>query len=200
MIVASGIVRAYPGESVSGDAFFIEGTPQGLLIALVDGLGHGPIAAEAAKLALETIRTHASESPVTILEACHQKLLRGRGAAISIVRIDHQGRGTFSGVGNVSTHIYPHSSKDPVFLPSAGVIGHRFRPLRETTFRLPNDGVGVLHSDGVSSRLDPIVPLPGTISARASALLSTFGRTTDDPCLVLFAHRGGGRFAIEGAR
>lgn len=200
MIIASGVVRPYPGETASGDAFLVEPTAQGVLMALIDGLGHGPTAAAAAKLAVETIRARVNESPRAILEACHQGLLRGRGAVISVVAIDHQGNGLFSGVGNVSVRLCPQSLKVPILLPTAGVIGHQHRPLRETAFRLPIDGVGILHSDGVSSRADPLASEPDTLDNTAGRLLSRFGRDSDDACLVLFAHRGGGRFVASSPR
>jgi hypothetical protein len=193
MITVGGVVRAYPGEACSGDAFFVDSTPQRVVIALVDALGHGPVAAAAAKLAIDTIRAHVGQSPSSILEACHRSLLRGRGAAISIVALDQQGQGTFAGVGNVSARICPESSKMPL-LPTAGVIGHQYRSLRETPFRLPLDSVGFLHSDGVSSRADPTVSPPGPLESTASNLITTWGRSTDDACVVLFAHHGNSRF------
>jgi len=66
MIVASGRVRAYPGEKLSGDAVFIEETAQGMLLAVVDALGHGPTPASVAELALETLAACRRERPVRI--------------------------------------------------------------------------------------------------------------------------------------
>jgi phosphoserine phosphatase RsbX len=202
MIITSGRVRAYPGEPVSGDAVFIAETPQGTLLALVDALGHGPMAASAAELAVETIAAHRHERPARIVEACHERLLRGRGAVMSVILLDPRGEGVFAGVGNVSARLYPESPRNTVLLPSAGVVGHRYRTLRELTFRLPGDGIGMLYSDGISSRVDPLgLGGPKTlIDEAANSLLATFAKASDDASLILFAHRGGPRFSEERVR
>ena len=195
MIVARGSVRAYPGEARCGDAVLVEETSHGVLLALVDALGHGPVAADAADLAMETIQAHREVRPLAILEACHRTLLRGRGAAISVISFDRQGRGVFAGVGNVSVRILPESPRNAVLLPAAGVIGHRYRPPREAEFRLPLDGVGVLYSDGISSRVDPLEGARTSLVETCAGLLAKHAKPTDDASLIVFAHSGSLRFA-----
>ncbi|MFT3928528.1 MAG: SpoIIE family protein phosphatase [Myxococcales bacterium] len=197
MISAIGRARAYPGEPRSGDAVLIEEVQGRVLLALVDALGHGPVAASAADLAVATIREHRNERPARILQACHERLLRGRGAAISVITFDASGHGVFAGVGNVSARVYPESRHNPVLLPGSGVIGYRHRTLREVEFRLAGDSVGLLYSDGISSRVDPIDRSRLTLAEASKQLLADFGKPTDDASLILFAHRGSPRFAPE---
>lgn len=194
MIVAAGAARPYPGERNSGDAFVIEPTPTGLLLALIDGLGHGPHAAAAASVAVRTIRSVAQRNPAAILEVCHRTLHGGRGAAISIIAIDHLGNGSFAGVGNVRARVHPESKATPVLLPVPGVVGQRMRPVKETTFRLPLDGVGILFSDGVTSRVDPIGHESKTQPETAAALLASCAHRTDDASLLLFSRHDTPRF------
>lgn len=197
MIIARGRVRAYPGEPLSGDAVFIEETSQGTLLALVDALGHGPTAAAAAELAVATIAAHRHERPARIVAACHERLLRGRGAVMSVILLDARGEGVFAGIGNVSARIYPESPRNAVLLPGAGIVGHNYRTLRELTFRLPSDGIGVLFSDGISSRVDPLGGPKLRIDEAADSLLAACAKASDDASLILFAHRGGPRFSEE---
>jgi len=200
VIVASGRVRPHPNERVSGDALFIEQTEQRTLLALVDALGHGPAAAAAAELAIETIAAHRHERPAQIVQACHERLLRGRGAVMSVVTIDSKGEGVFAGVGNISVRIYPESPRNAVLLPSVGIVGHRYRPLRELSFRLPGDAAGMLYSDGISSQVDPLGGPKSRIDDTADRLLTMFAKPSDDASLILFAHRGGPRFCEERMR
>jgi hypothetical protein len=200
VITASGAVRPYPGESVSGDAFVIEVTGQGHVLALVDALGHGPVAAEVARLAVETIRAHVTETPLQIIEHCHQRLLRGRGAAISVIVIGSDGKGRFAGVGNVRARVFPESVRQPALIGVAGVVGHRLRTMRETTFTLPIDGLGIIHSDGVSSRIDPIAHKADSTESAARGLLAAYGGRTDDACVLVFAHEASLRFASGGSQ
>jgi len=50
------------GESESGDQQLIQRFTDGVLVAVVDGLGHGAEAADAARIAVQTLREHAGES------------------------------------------------------------------------------------------------------------------------------------------
>lgn len=172
----------------------IEATPIGLLLALIDGLGHGSQAAAAASIAVRTIRSEAQRNPAAILEVCHRTLHGGRGAAISIIAIDHLGNGSFAGVGNVRARIHPESRSTPVLLAAAGVVGHRMRPVKETSFRLPLDAVGILFSDGVTSRVGPIGHESKTQPEAAAALLSSCAHRTDDASLLLFNRHDTPRF------
>jgi hypothetical protein len=194
VIVAVGAVRPYPGESKAGDAFVVESTPVGLLIALIDGLGHGQHAASAASSAAEAIRSSVRARPAEILELCHRTLQRGRGAAISIVAIDHLGNGSFAGVGNVRVRLHPESGSTPVLLAAPGIVGHKMRPVKETPFRLAVDGVGILFSDGVTSRVDPLGLESKTLADAATTLLATYAHRTDDASLVLFSNHSTPRF------
>lgn len=194
MIIASGALRPYPGQKVSGDAFVIEPVANGLLIALVDALGHGPVAAEVAVLAVETIRRNAHEPPLRIIEQCHVRLLRGRGAALSVIHLGHDGTGRFAGVGNVRARLFPESVRAPALIGVAGVVGHRLRTVRETAFTLAMDGIGVIHSDGVSSRVDPLAHPADSVESSARGLLTSYGGEIDDACVVVFAHERSPRF------
>ena len=61
------------GEEICGDAWLVRAFAGGWLCAVADGLGHGPIAAEAAATIIETVRTgkHTTR-PIELLEAAHR--------------------------------------------------------------------------------------------------------------------------------
>src|SRR5438094_10533426 len=65
---------AMPGEAESGDRHLVKSVGTGVLVAVVDGLGHGAEAASAAKAAVAALERHASESPAPLLERCHRAL------------------------------------------------------------------------------------------------------------------------------
>ena len=77
---------AYPGERRSGDAYLVLGTESGVLVAVVDGLGHGSGAPDVAELALDSLRRTAGRSPSACLTACHIALRGSRGAALTLAR------------------------------------------------------------------------------------------------------------------
>ncbi|HEY1633585.1 MAG TPA: hypothetical protein VGF64_02425, partial [Acidimicrobiales bacterium] len=58
--------RPFPGESVSGDQSVVRVSETEALLAVIDGLGHGPEAATAAEHAVDVLRENPAE-PVEVL-------------------------------------------------------------------------------------------------------------------------------------
>lgn len=62
------------GEIESGDRHLVKAFPSGVLVAVVDGQGRGHEAAAAAKIAIATLEGHASESVISLVKRCHERL------------------------------------------------------------------------------------------------------------------------------
>src|SRR3989442_1880853 len=75
---------ALPGEAESGDRHLVKPVGTGVLVAVVDGLGHGAEAAAAAQAAVAALERHATESPVPLVERCHRALQGTRGVVMSV--------------------------------------------------------------------------------------------------------------------
>src|SRR6185503_1117238 len=96
-------MRAHPGETECGDAYVVETFENGALVAMIDALGHGPLAARAAGLAAQVLSRHAREEPAALIERCHASLRGTRGAAVSVAALDTAQRTlTWVGIGNVT--------------------------------------------------------------------------------------------------
>jgi anti-sigma regulatory factor (Ser/Thr protein kinase) len=185
------LARACQGESVIGDDAIFLRRDEGRLLAVADGLGHGPPAQEASALAIATVRRASSASPPELLQLCQGALLSTRGAVMSVVHLPDDGTElVHAGVGNVACHLY--HSRTSTRLPSTpGVLGQP-RPggrIAGHRSRLEGRHVLVLFSDGLSSRLDlsqdaPLLREPPLIIAHR--LLAAHGRDHDD-ALVLVA-------------
>src|SRR5260370_23541123 len=80
--------RALPGESESGDRHLVQPIPNGVLLAAVDGLGHGAEAAAAARTAVDLLARYAHESLVSLVNRCHQGLLNTRGVVMSLAALN----------------------------------------------------------------------------------------------------------------
>ena len=95
------------GEEVCGDAWAVEERPGRTVVLMVDGLGHGLLAADAAREAVASFREHASEGPERILRAAHESLRKTRGAAMAVASLDRDRREVrFAGVGNIAGVIF----------------------------------------------------------------------------------------------
>src|SRR5256884_7303297 len=87
---------ALPGEAESGDRHLVTPVGTGVLVAVVDGLGHGAEAASAAKAAVAALERHPTESPAPLLERCHRALNGTRGARSEERRVGKEGRSRWS--------------------------------------------------------------------------------------------------------
>src|SRR5687767_8571367 len=78
--------RPLPGESSSGDRHLVMDLSDRLLIAVVDGAGHGPEAAEAAELAIKCLASNVSSdtSLYNLINHCHKQLRGTRGGVMSL--------------------------------------------------------------------------------------------------------------------
>jgi anti-sigma regulatory factor (Ser/Thr protein kinase) len=146
-----GVCVPAPGEEVSGDAWEAEPRADGVAILVVDGLGHGLGAAEAARAAVEAFRQRRWQSPARRLEAIHPAMRGTRGGAVAVVDVDRRERRVrFAGIGNIGAMIVDNDT--PHWLMSHnGTMGHTVRKIDEVTAAWPARGVLVLYTDGLST-------------------------------------------------
>src|SRR5580658_7358518 len=91
------------GNKESGDTFLIRQFPGGALAGVIDGLGHGSEAAEAAREAVAALEERAAESVIFLLQQCHQRLQGAPRSAVMTLASFHFDDDTLTcaGVGNV---------------------------------------------------------------------------------------------------
>jgi len=147
----AGICLAAPGEAVSGDAWDIRIDGGKATVIVADGLGHGPVAAEAADAAMKVFAT-ATGSPAAILERAHPLLRGTRGAAVSIVEADARaGTVVYAGAGNISGRLIS-GIEDRALMSQHGTLGVQIRRLQDVHYPWPDHSLLVLHSDGLATR------------------------------------------------
>ncbi|MBD1836782.1 SpoIIE family protein phosphatase [Coleofasciculus sp. FACHB-64] len=171
------------GEEVSGDGWATDQQPGRSLLLVADGLGHGPLAAQASLEAIQIFRENVRKSPAEIIEAAHVALRSTRGAALAIAEVDFKTLVVrFAGVGNIAGSVFsPAGSYSMV--SHNGTVGHEVRKIQEFVYQWPQGGLLVMHSDGLSTqwRLDRYAGLitrhPSLI---AGVLYRDFYRGRDD--------------------
>lgn len=143
-----------PGEVECGDGWGQRIFSDSLVLMVVDGLGHGAFAAEAAREAERVLAKAQTDAPLQILQDIHDALRKTRGAAVAVARIqESKGLLSFAGVGNVSASIVsPGVSRS--MASHNGTVGHHMPRIQEFTYPWNADGVVIMHSDGLASRWD----------------------------------------------
>jgi len=176
------------GEEECGDGWGLRRFSDSLVLMLVDGLGHGVFAAEAAREAEQVLARTQVDSPLHILQDIHDALKKTRGAAAAVSRIQPaQGLLSFAGVGNISASIVsPGNSRS--MASHNGTVGHHMPRIQEFTYPWNADSILIMHSDGLSSRWD-LERYPG-IWCRHPSLISAmlhrdFSRGRDDVTVLV---------------
>jgi serine/threonine protein phosphatase PrpC len=181
--------RALDPREESGDLHVVEIFPEGALMAVIDGLGHGPEAASAARRAADTMKAYAQSDPVEVVERCHTALRGTRGAALLVLSLSFRDALVmWAGVGNVEGwHMRPAGRE--ALLSRAGVVGYQITaPHRRSAPLTPGD-LFILASDGVSARFSESLTRTGRLEEVAEAIFANYARVTDD-ALVLVARYG----------
>jgi len=185
-----------PRETVAGDGCAFKEVAHTLCVLVADGLGHGPLAAEASSEAVKVFHAHVRLRPAEILKVIHDALRSARGAAVALAQVDPNDRIVrFAGVGNISGIVIgPAASRKMV--SHNGTVGWKVRKIEEFEYPWYQDATLVMYSDGISSRWS-LDRYPGLIkrhpSLIAGVLYRDHGRGTDDSTIVVVKQGEGER-------
>ena len=181
-----------PGEERSGDVAVFAPVPGGGLACLIDGLGHGPEAADAAETCAGIVRGNAEAPPQELLERCHEALKESRGVVMTAAWFDLE-RGTlaWTGVGNVDARLVRSGPelREDVALVFGGVIGYRMPKVRVATMDLARGDLLVMITDGIEAAISGALAGGGGAQALAERILAGHGKGTDDALAVVVRYR-----------
>lgn len=153
------VCLAVAPETISGDAWAVRTCPGRADVLVVDGLGHGPLAGEAARGAVDvfaswgTLGTQAGAGAASLDEfvsRAHEALRGTRGAALFVARCGAQAL-QCCGAGNISGRLF-NGVTDRTLTGQHGTVGIQISSPKVTDYQSLAHGVLVLHSDGVSAR------------------------------------------------
>jgi negative regulator of sigma-B (phosphoserine phosphatase) len=183
------------GNTESGDSYLVRHFAGGALTAVIDGLGHGGEAAEAARAAMSMLEEHPSDSVIFLLQDCNHRLQGApRGVVMTLVSFDFtENNMTCAGVGNVdgvliraatsSGPSVPHAQES--ILPRRGLVGERLPQLHAASHALfPGDTV-VLATDGIRTGYTAEVHSVRKPSEIADAILKNHSSGTDDALVLV---------------
>jgi serine phosphatase RsbU (regulator of sigma subunit) len=176
------------GETVCGDAWAVAADPTLVSVLLADGLGHGPLAAEASETAARIVSAKGQELPGVALQDIHHGLRATRGAAVALARLDLLADELrFAGVGNIMASVYEGASRRQM-VSHNGIVGSNMRKVQEFTQAWQPGSLLVLCSDGLNTRWD-LNRYPGLAdrhpSVIAALLYRDFARRRDDVTVLV---------------
>lgn len=187
--------RTLAGQKVSGDLHLVQRFHHGVLLAAIDGVGHGEEAIFAAQTAAGVLREHAQESIVSLVRRCHEKLTMTRGVVMTLASLHAlEDTLTWLGVGNVEGWLLraePGTGhpKENVLLRS-GLVGYQLPVLQASAFPLSAGDVLIFATDGIRPGFAEGINLKESPKHIAERILNQYFNGTDD-ALVLVARYWG---------
>jgi anti-sigma regulatory factor (Ser/Thr protein kinase)/serine/threonine protein phosphatase PrpC len=178
--------RPFDQSPANGDAFVIHEGNGHLLAGVIDGLGHGELAQQAALAAQAYVQSH-YELPLDELfsgasRACHGT----RGVVMALARFESPTTITFASLGNVEMRAWSGTERFD-FAVQRGFLGAQESHVEVRQHRWEPNWMLVLHSDGLRAQWQwsdfPGLELAPP-QAVANQLLKVLAKEHDDATVV----------------
>jgi hypothetical protein len=215
----AAFTRPLPGETHNGDAFFLArldsegslkdliiskpdephllsdpevvdlGKEEVLLLAAIDGVGHGREAAAITAKIISCLSNNYHLDLVSLVRKCHETARYSRGAAIGIGLLDRpKSQISYIGVGNVEMQVST-SQKKKMFINNNGLLGHNVPATLQTKgcAYFPGDVIAVT-SDGIDKRFSIFNALRADSFEAGSfteSVIADFGLERDDATVIV---------------
>jgi phosphoserine phosphatase RsbX len=186
--------RTLPGQDESGDQYIVQPYEGGMLIGVVDGLGHGSEAALAADLAIKTLQDHAGEPVITLLRTCDAELKGTRGVVLCLAAINVlDNTMAWIGVGNVEAVLLrsdrrSNPPREHVLL-RGGVVGYNLPALQEASTPIAKGDLLIFTTDGIYGGMAGDYNENDSAQQIADRICTKYVKGTDD-ALVLVVRYG----------
>jgi negative regulator of sigma-B (phosphoserine phosphatase) len=197
-LIEYGVAKfVLPGQDQSGDHHVVCSSKGGILIAAIDGIGHGEEAAIAAKSAAAILKARVDEPVISLVQRCHEELRSTRGVVLSLASIDPvHGMMTWLGVGNVHGVLMRADANRgrvrEILLLRAGVVGSQLPPLQAAVLPVAKGDMLVFVTDGVRAEFAESLSALESPQRAADRVLERH-RGGNDDALVLVARLTGDR-------
>ncbi len=180
--------RAYKNGPHCGDQASYWQRGSVVILCMVDGLGHGKPAEEAALAAVDYVARHHSLPLHDLFAGCDKALRRTRGVAMGIALVDQNAETlTYAGIGNTRAVIF--GSGTISLRGDWGIVGAGYRKLCPETLSIHPGNLVILYTDGIKERLDFSGyhgALATDLDRFAEQILLDGGRETDDAAVLVF--------------
>jgi anti-sigma regulatory factor (Ser/Thr protein kinase)/serine/threonine protein phosphatase PrpC len=194
--------RPCPLMPVNGDTFVIKQWGESALVGVIDGVGHGQFAHNAAQAARHYVERHYDQPLADIFQGVARTCRATRGVVMGLARFDWgHSKLTFASVGNVEARVF--GSSEPMnFIVRRGILGlNAPRPV-VSQHRWARSSVMALYSDGLSthwrwSDFPHLAEASATLAAQE--LLRKFAREADDATVVVVKSAGNLAGTVESA-
>jgi serine phosphatase RsbU (regulator of sigma subunit) len=182
--------RTLKGQDQCGDRYLVVSSERNVLMAVVDGLGHGDEAAAAAEIAINILEANPRADLITLFRRAHEALRQSRGAVMSIASLNGDDATlTWTGVGNVEgLLVRAWSDAKPEkesLLIRAGLLGASLPNLEPYTIPIVRGDTLLLTTDGIRGGFDEEINFRDSPKEIAHRILSRHSKGSDDALVLV---------------
>jgi len=184
-----------PGQERCGDLHMCTPFSNGVVVAALDGIGHGDEAASASRMAVAILEAHAEEPLIAAVRQCHEGLRSTRGVVMSIAcfNVSHNLM-TWLGLGNVEGVLLrspcaPPPTKETLLLRS-GVLGGHLPQLQVAVLPVSRGDTLIFATDGVSRSFSYEAARHQPPQKAAEDILARHCKATDDALVLVVRYLG----------
>ncbi len=197
LIDQCAVSRPAPGQNVCGDIHLVKPIRDGVLLAAVDGLGHGIEAIAAARAARASLKNHAEEPLAELVRHCHEELVRTRGVVMTVATLSAScGRLAWLGVGNVEAVLFPGGAhgKAPCerALLRSGIVGYQLPALHPGAVPVAPGDLLIFATDGIGAGFTENLRRGDSAKQLADGILHRHFKGTDDALVLAVRYIGSG--------
>jgi anti-sigma regulatory factor (Ser/Thr protein kinase) len=147
--VATCALRLAPAN---GDTFVLKQWEQNALAGVIDGLGHGELAQQAAQTARHYVERHYDQPLRSIFRGAGRACRSTRGVVMALARFElDRDQFSFASIGNVEARLLGGQAKAN-FIYRRGIVGVNAPEPVVTEHPWSTSSLFVMHSDGLSTR------------------------------------------------
>lgn len=191
MIEWARVGHALPGEHSSGDLGVVMPYKNGVLVGVIDGLGHGKDACVASHRAEQTLAKDPTLPLDELITRCHEACRDTRGVVMSLAAFNGEGAMKWLGVGNVEGLLVHAGSQEAAAIPSrGGTVGYLLPKLNVTTLPVRHGDTLVLATDGIRHGFKQEVRSTRSPQEIADEIVANWARETDDCCAIVARYVG----------
>jgi len=165
-----------------------------VVLCVVDGLGHGKGAEQAAKAAMEFVGRHYYEPLLEIFTCCDKALRHTRGVAMGIAVVDTEAAAlSYAGIGNIRAIVMVAGQKKVSLTNNYGIVGGGYRKLTSETVPFTAGEVLILATDGIRENIDVSGcedSLKADVQRLAEKIVQDWANKTDDIAVLVFRNAG----------
>ncbi len=165
-------------EVACGDGWHLRADGHNTVVTLIDGLGHGLPAADAAQAGTAAMATASGFDAATLIGAMHAGMSGSRGGAAAVACVGPGAQNVqFAGIGNIAASLCePTGSRGMASHP--GIVGVQFRKAQPFHFHTPAGTLLVMHSDGLQARWS-LRDYPGLVHRHPALIVAVLQRDFD---------------------